>query len=346
MNSHRAIRRLFIALLVGSNTASPAFADSFCVDTPAELQAALDASETNGEIDLIQIVGGTYARTGGFAFQSTEPHLVVIVGGYSTNCTNAKGPQTIIDGENVRRGLWVLHPNGDIRVENITFIRGLSTNNRGGGLRAQSDSGDITVDRNIFYGNHADDFAGAANIVTESGTLRVRGNLAFANSAANIGAFELTQVSGFAYVGSNTITANDSEGDFLPGGLWIGGGANFEVSNNIIWDNLPDDPGPFQSDFLATTPHTRYTNDIGVVGDGVEPQDVVVEYSVDPQFASCGGFLCFNFRLKRASPLVDAGLDLPGFLTTYDLDGNPRTIGPYVDIGAYENDLIFADGFD
>ncbi len=74
--------------------------------------------------------------------------------------------------------------------------------------------------------------------------------------------------------------------------------------------------------------------------------EIVGELSVDPQFADCG-FLCIGFELERGSPLVDAGDDAPaGGMTATDLAGKPRTIGARVDIGAYENDLLFADGFD
>ncbi len=338
-----AITAGLAALLAG-----PAAAAIHCVDTPAELYVAISAAEANGEDDEIHFVGGSYAPTTmAFHFQSTEPHAITFRGGYDGACLHMLGEQTTIDGEQSRRGLFILNPNGDVAVEDLTFTRGLSTNNRGGGLFASSESGDIRIDRNVFLANRADDFGGAARVSTETGTLRVRGNLAFANSAANIGAFELLQVEGEAHVTGNTIVYNSSEGDFMPGGLWIGGGAHFVVSNNIVWDNLPENPGPFANDFTsAAGSHSRYANDIGVVSDSSVADEVVGELDVDPQFADCG-FLCIGFELERGSPLVDAGVDDPaGGMTAIDLARKPRTIGPHVDIGAYENDLLFADGFD
>lgn len=324
--------------------AGPVPAAVYCVDTPSALHTAINVAEANGEDDAIRLVGGTYASSTAFHFQSTEAHSITFVGGYDANCADA-GEPSALDGQQQRRGLFVLNPNGGIAIEGLTFTRGLSTNNRGGGLFASSESGDIRIDRNVFLANRADDFGGAARVVTETGTLRVRGNLAFANSAANIGAFELMQVSGTAYVVGNTIAYNASEGDFMPGGLWIGGAAHFVVSNNIIWDNLPEEPGPFDSDFTGSINHDRYSNDIGVVA-GVAAGEVVGELSVDPQFADCG-FLCIGFELERNSPLVDAGIDAAaGGMTATDLAGKARTIGPHVDIGAYENDRLFEDGFD
>lgn len=343
-----AARPLALALAAGLAVllGGPVQAATWCVDTAIELTAVISSAEANGEDDEIRLVGGTYASPTAFHFQSTEAHAIAFVGGYAASCTDAGGEPTTIDGEDTRRGLFVLNPDGDIIVEHLTFVRGLSTNNRGGGLRAASESGDIRIDGNVFLANHATDFAGAARVVTQTGTLRVRNNLAFANSAANVGGFELSQQAGTGYVSGNTITVNSSEGDFLPGGLYVGGAAHFVVSNNIVWDNLPEQPGPFQNDFQGAASHDRYSNDIGVVSSNTVDGEVVGELSVDPQFAPCG-FLCIGFELERGSPLVDAGVDDPaGGQTATDLAGKPRTIGPHVDIGAYENDLLFADGFD
>jgi hypothetical protein len=45
-----------------------------------------------------------------------------------------------------------------------------------------------------------------------------------------------------------------------------------------------------------------------------------------------------NLRLQDTSPAINAGNNAalpPGLLT--DLDGNPRFVGVFVDMGAYEN---------
>jgi hypothetical protein len=326
---------------------APARAEIFCVDTAIALHAAINQADDNGEDDEIRLVAATYAAGTPFHFQSEEAHAIAFRGGYSANCAEVDGAVATIDGEQQRRGLFVLNPDGDVVVEGLTFVRGLSTNNRGGALRIITDTGDVRVDSNVFLANRADDFGGALTVTATSGNMRIRNNLAFANSAANVGAFELVQNAGEAHVVGNTIVANSSEGDFSPGGLYVGGVAHFVLSNNIIWNNLPEDPGPFDVDFVSTAgSHSRYANDIGVVSNGSVADEVVGEMSVDPQFAACG-FLCIGFELERDSPLVDAGIDDPvGGMTATDLARKPRTIGPHVDIGAYENDVLFADGFD
>jgi hypothetical protein len=325
-----------------------ATAETFCVDTVNEMSVALTQAATNNEDDEIRIVAGTYAPPNGFAFSSDQTDSLSIRGGFNANCTNLTGETTTLDGHDEERPLFINIPNGDFAVEDLTFVNGLSTNNRGGGLRVASQSGDIRVDRNTFLANRADDFGGALTASTTTGSLLIRNNLAFANSSANIGAFEFTQGGGEAYIVGNTIVANTSEGDFLAGGLHIGGAANFTLSNNIIWNNVPEDAGPFMADFSSTAgSHSRIANDIGLIASGVVADLVVDELSVDPEFVQCGGFLCISFELERSSPLVDVGNDAPpGGMTLFDLAGKERTIGAHVDIGAYENDVIFADGFD
>jgi hypothetical protein len=112
------------------------------------------------------------------------------------------------------------------------------------------------------------------------------------------------------------------------------------VANNIVWNNNTDTGG---SDFGVVAANMRRTNDIGVIMSGSTAGTVSGERSVEPKFQPCGIF-CLAFELTRASPLVDVGTDVAPW-DTADLAGKPRTIGPQVDIGAFENDLIFADGF-
>lgn len=326
--------------------ASPATAETFCVNTPLELHTAIGLSEANAEQDEIRIATGTYASSDRFAFESNQPHKISFRGGYSPNCSIPNEGESRIDGQSQRIGLEIHNLLGDIVVENLTFLRGSSFSNDGGGLHVESDTGDIRIDRNRFYANEALRFGGALNALTREGLLTVRSNLAIANSAGDVGAFVLKVTNGLGYVVGNTITGNSSSGGLRTGGLAVVGNGSFFVSNNIIWRNLPDQPEAQDCDFLGAANHDRHFNDIGIVSSASNPGEIIGEVSVDPQFVFCGYF-CIERELMRSSPLVDAGNNSPdGGMTSLDLAGKPRTVGAQVDIGAYENELLFADDFD
>jgi hypothetical protein len=314
----------------------------FCVNSQSSIQTALNSAGTNGQDDEIDIVAGTYALTGGLAFSSGQANNITVFGGFNADCSHFTGAETILNGQGASKPLFIANFNGNIHVEGLTFVNGLSTNNRGGGLCVVSTSGDIRIDLNRFLANRADDYAGALFAYTDSGSLRIRNNLVVANSGAVIGGMELTQGSGEASVEGNTIVGNTSDTALVAVGLRIESGAHYTLSNNIIWNN--GSGGDFGS---GGSGHSRIANDIGLIQSGTFADLVQNEQSTDPQFAPCGGFLCLSFELERTSPLVDAGSDTPvGGTTTNDLAGKFRKIGAHVDIGAYENDLIFANGFE
>jgi hypothetical protein len=344
---------LVLGLLMVLAAGGPAFAANFCVDTAAELQAAFQAANENAEDDTIRIETGTYAPTDALVFESLESHSIRLLGGYQGDCFLRMGGLTRIDGQGVRRGLYIYNGFGDTVIEGLTFTDGLAVDldgndSDGGGLRILSDTGDIRVDRSTFFGNRSDVSASAALLNTLSGRLTLRNSLAFANVGHLGGAFVLSQGVEESHVTGNTIVANMSGNSQSASGLSISGPGNFILSNNIIWGNQSSDTEPGEHDFYSSSVHSRHSNDIGIIGSSsVEADATTGEISVDPQFSPCRGCLCFNFELSRNSPLVDVGTNNPaGGMTAVDLAGKPRIIGPGVDIGAYENDRIFADGFD
>jgi hypothetical protein len=323
--------------------ASRARAEIFCAASVAEIEADLATAQANGEDDQISVAGGHYLLDGasGFGYSSSEAHSIVIVGGFNADCSQYIDAFTIFDGNNEWRPLHVQSSVGDVNIQGLTFVSGLSTNNHGGGLNVTTTSGDIRVEGNAFYVNRADDYAGAMVAITTSGTLLIRNNLFAGNSAAAIGGVELCQEGGEAYVTSNTIVANTSDLAEAAGGLHTECAGHFNLSDNIIWGNNANDA----ADFGTTGGNSRYANDIGTLADGTFGDPVENELSVDPRF--CTAFGCDLYELQRGSPLVDAGVDMPpGGLAPVDLARHDRIIGAHVDIGAYENFRVFTDGFD
>jgi hypothetical protein len=326
---------------------TPAAAADFCAHDAFEIQAALTASQANGEDDTILILTGDYPLDAGLLFSSTEAHSLDLFGSID-DCAvphpDLAGAGTVLDGQHQQRPLGIANQNGAVRIVGLRFAGGFADSS-GAGLFASAR--DIIVSANWFYGNHGTgdeqiDSGGAA-LVAATEFLRFDDNLVFGNHAINVGGVTLFLAgNGTAQAIANTIVANLSDEIEAPSGLLVEGSGTFTIANNIIWNNA----AAGGSDFGAIAANDRYHNDIGIVTEKGEPPGVVSgELSIDPGFESCGGTICFDFELARSSPLVDAGDDAyePLFI---DLAGKPRVIGAHVDIGAFENDRILRDGFD
>ncbi|MEO5625253.1 MAG: choice-of-anchor Q domain-containing protein [Dokdonella sp.] len=354
---HRSTGAAFI-VIAALGLAAPAFAHDFCVDTSAAIQGALTASQANGEDDVIWIKSGNYPLdtdlSTGLSFGSTEAHHLEIYGGFDDISTcpppalmtflNFAGAGTTLDGENAVRPLQISNANGDVTIEGLRFASG-SVNGNGGAVNVGAASVDISFNR--FYGNHASGAngeGGAVFAVAIAGTIRFYENLLFANHGTKAGAAKLIQsAAGAAKAQYNTIVDNITDTLAEPGGLRINciTGASFIIDNNIVWGNHASGG----SDLGVFCAHARNTNDLYFpLTPGSTDIGFTSDLSVGPQFASCG-FLCFDFELKFSSPLVDAGTDPPS-AHGFDLAGKFRYQGLHGDIGAFENEVIFADGFE
>ena len=335
--------------------ASSAPAHDFCVDSSAAIQGALTAAQSNGEDDTILIRTGHYLLdtdlSAGLTFSSTEAHSLTLIGGFDDpQCQGAidlAGPGSVLDGEVAVRPLIVSNAAGAVSITALTFANGFVAGT-GGGLNVGA--GAVTVTLSRFYLNRATGAnaqGGGLFAVAVAGPVELHNNLIWYNRATKVGGAALYQadaVNGDGSVELNTITANTTDTLAEPGGLRLTGGgapcaANFGVDNNIVWNNHVTGG----SDFGVFCPHTRNTNDIGVVTPGSTDIGFTSDLSVDSQFVACG--TCGNLELEWKSPLVDAGtsnVTLHGF----DLAGKFRQQGLKVDIGAFENDVIFRNAFD
>lgn len=342
-------RLLKVIALLASGFAACAGAHDFCEDTSAGIQGALTVAQANGEDDTIYIHTGHYLLktdlTAGLTFSSTEAHSIALFGGYDdlSVCpplftrSILAGVGTTLDGELAVRPLLMQNANGDVTIQALAFASGTVTGN-GGGLNVGAASVSISFSR--FYVNHAagpNGEGGGVFAVALSGPIYFTDNLVFDNHGTKAGGAELYEASGNASVEFNTIIQNFTDTLSEPGGLRLYGGAIFGVSNNIIWNN--HDIGG--SDFGVFSTNARSTNDIGAVTPGSTSAGFTSDVSVDPDFVPCAG-PCLTFQLNFRSPLVDVGT---GFPHGFDIVGNYRWMGSKPDIGAFENEVIFADGF-
>ncbi|MEO7324712.1 MAG: choice-of-anchor Q domain-containing protein [Dokdonella sp.] len=337
----KTIVMLAAAAFCAAIAPATAYAFRFCANSQAGIQFSLTASHDNGQDDEIDIPAGTYSLTSNLVFNSTESNSLLVIGGWNSDCSLFTGGRTVLDGQGSVAPLTIYSDNGDIFVQWITFANGA-----GHGLKAETHNNQIQIDHNRFYLNQGAGNDGAAGLdaSTVAGEIRVRGNLLFLNtSTVYTGGISVNSNGSVAYIVGNTIVDNTAGSAGFAGGLSVSGGAHFWVSDNIIWANHTNGA----PDFKSNTWNALINNDIGTTAG--TPPDAVSQgnQSTDPAFATCTGLLCFSFELTRASPLVDAGYDAPpGSALAVDLDVKPRIIGPHVDIGAYEEDVLFANGFD
>jgi hypothetical protein len=345
--------RRFTAIVFLALAALPAgpaaHAAAFCAGSTSAIQAALSAAASNGEDDVVRIVGGTYPVAATLAFSSSEPHAITISGGYAAGCSSFTFKDTTIDGQHLVTPLYVGNTHGAITVAWLTIAGGQTADLTSGGLVVASDTGAIDIVFDRFFGNRTGGsggpvgYAGALYVSAGTGGANVSDNLFVANRGTDVGGAIVMQGNGESRLVGNTIVSNIADIAGEPGGLFVGGDGHYWLGDNIVWNNA----GSSGADFGAGAANTRRANDMGIVAPGSVDGDVSGELSVDPQFAACEGFLCFNFELARSSPLVDAGEDdPPGGPGEVDLAGKPRVIGAHVDIGAYENDVLLEDGFD
>jgi hypothetical protein len=353
------LRRLisFVAACLLLQGWSTAHAANFCVSTPAQLATALYTAQSNGEDDDIRLVVGTYLLsdelTLAYNAASGEHYILILFGGYKpgTNCgTLSTTDQTVLDGQNQVR-ILTISAVGEVRIGNMTFQHANPSLYCGGAINVSNTDANTTIYYDTFVANKDQHGCGGALYISSTGTTiaslnnltEVTSNLFIANTADSGGAAYLDAIGTTSYINGNTIVGNQGTTDpVYAGGLVLYSSAtgdfigkeHYYVSNNILWNNAGNDVRDLSG-------HVDYANnDIGARV-GLPPLSISNELSVDPQF---DGLL--SVRPKPTSPLVNAGLDTaPGGIGNYDVSLATRLIGKHVDIGAYESDVLFRDGF-
>ena len=320
----------------------------------------MTAAASNGEDDEIRIKTGDYAGphpvndVAAFIYSLEEDFDVLLQGGWVTrNLIDCGGrlsdpKQTALGGSDVRHALLLVVTDssaGGFALENLTIEDG-ETAGRGGGIDQFGDhAGMMRIERVYFRNNHADGFAAGASL-RSSGSIVLRNNLFFGNRCGSrfcaaeilVQSDDTTTVRGF--VGNNTVVANacDDAVECAGSGSGVYGNGRFVVYNNAFAFNA----GPDLDVSSATGNVAVLSNNLLQLSG--TPTSMSGNLAVeDPLFESLLGL---DFRLRFESPLRDAGsaAQPPGNI---DFDGLARINGPFVDIGAFENDeMLFFDGFE
>jgi hypothetical protein len=335
IRSHLCQLTIFFAGLVPA-----AHAATFCVDSIASLTTALATAQSNNQDDNIYVAVGTYTLTEELSYFAapTEFFTVNIIGGAPV--VGCPGPpdlssSTVLDGQNLVRQLSII-AKGNVSVGFISFVRGKPTVFAGGALSISNSVGSssVYVFDDVFIANTAAN-SGGAMFVASPGTVYLWSNLMLANTGSPASAIHLA-TTGNTYLNGNSIVGNQFVNQSGFGAVNIAGTGHYWLSNNIVWNNEGTDV------YDQSGPTDYANNDIGVM-DGLPPLSAVHEKNVDPGFVGI-----FGAMLGPDSPLVNAGLDNPpGFVGgCCDPTHGPRLIGQHVDIGAYETDVLFRNGYE
>ena len=335
-------------------------AAAFCVHDSAGLQAALDTAASNGESDEIRVGTGLYlAPVGGFTYNPSPPDAnLTIVGGWKPpfdfGCLlNEQNPaQTVLTGNGSGPVMKIIARDGNATLRLLTFEDGQAGSGGTAGLSLDSpinldpnahDSYTFTVERNLFVFNQGGAFGGL-RVMMVDGLMQVINNVFAWNDASQSAALHLTALGQtLIYVSNNSVLHNVGSGTAAIA-IHAGAPAPAWLYNNLFYDNDTADINLNSTGYVELQHNNLFTRI------GATPVLEEATTSIVPTFQS-GGFLCLNcFTLERASPLVDAGLEpAPSFpfwyLTATDAKGGPRDIEG-VDIGAFETDRLFRNGFD
>ena len=355
---HTSFAALALLFGLGPFGITSAHAVTYCVENALELQTTLEAAVSNTTDDVIRIEAGIYRSSSPNGFYvynfSSESHDLEISGGWTADCAlRLPGQRSTIDGELQRPALVLggtMDVRGELSIRHLQFLNGYSTDgNRAGGLTVNRGF-DVVLESNLFRGNTLENdntIAGAALYVLTEGPIAIRGNVFVDNDADSTGNAATGAVSmgcySFSHSASftnNTVTGNTADvgGATDISGVRVTGFPNctWTLANNILWGNDGLDL------YLDVASVTLRNNDIQNRAGSQLPVASVGNVNVNPQFVSAT-----NLRLRRSSPLIDDGINGPvGGLPLSSFDAGPRVVGLIVDMGAYELDVLMANGFD
>jgi hypothetical protein len=233
-------------------------------------------------------------------------------------------------------------------VQNNGFIETIPAGGIGGpggiSLLDVGGSGiDVTIANNIIINNSGIESGGGVFVDIGSGNAVLVNNIIAGNTVLDDsgGGVYIENFSTGNYTLTNNTIVNNSAG-WDGGGLYAFLSTNvLNIYNNIIYMNSSFDPG---ADIFIDNDNQTYVNlhnnDYDKSPSGFDIIDTFHFSQAnnlpnsDPLFVNTAAG---DFHLNNSSPVINRGDNNAPAVPTTDLDGNNRTVGSVVDMGAYEN---------
>lgn len=311
--------------------ANPVLTDCQFVKNAADGGGGIGNAQSNLTASNSSFIENT-ARNGGGMFNSGG--LITLNGcGFSGNSATADGG-----------GLHNIET--EVLFSKCNFD-GNRADQRGGAMR--NDRATVTIKGSRVAGNNSPQGGG---IINESCPSILMINSVMSGNTAQMGAGMMSGVCGSVVVANGTIWGNVA-GQFGGGGL-LNFQAPLTLANTIIWGNeavgVTDSPEAsiyntgdqlpvVTNSLVANWGGSDSWNDLwGVDGGG--------NIDIDPEFVSVTPTDANYLHLTDSSPARDAGSNNAyttaggNLVNDRDLAGNPRSFGPSIDMGAYENQRV------
>lgn len=322
---------LFIGTCALATT--PARALELCANSTQSLQNAISIAEVAQEAVTIKIASGSYAVAG---LSANFPAPTTLLGGYNTACTgrsaSLKASDTVIDfsGYGVSINQLTGTPVSLFATDGLSLLNAWNLQIWVGGW---GDEGNIRLSRTRVTAVTSGTNAVQLN-ANGGGSVQLDNVLMDtlpAGMPSGQCALELDLLEGGSILLQNTTIALPANKNLCFARSFSNGyGGSGNLYNSVVWsaiqtsaiDSYLDTVNTFNSTYFALNRH------------GGNGQDVAALYS-NPQWANAGAG---DYRLTSLSTSVNSGAPIvPGGLSEFDIDGQPRWQGQLPDRGAYES---------
>jgi len=313
------------ALIIGS--------EYFTSGDSAHITSTVIDGQLNGSTITISDISGSEIKLVGFTIQNGSAS-----NGGAIYCSNSNPVfENLIIKNNTASnsgGGIYLYNNSSVILNKLKIINNSAKN--GGGLYLNSSNPTVT---NIVFSNNTADSSGGAIAMYSNSNPGFYNAVIYDNYAGLFGG-SLQISNSNPTIGNSTIIANN--GQFQGGALYLTGGSEVEVTNSILYNNIPEQLFINDPEDSLTVSFSNVEGDSGGVDyshliDSVSMPLVTWAQSnidVDPLFIDA---INDEYGLSDYSLAIGAGSSVNSVNSDINGSYRPAPVGSDPDMGAYEN---------